>query len=135
MTEKLFKHDVWEWSRDMSVYIGGSPSRKAMAENAHAEMDRILETATDENKEEIIEFATGLRERIAAIQEQVNVNINAILMELDLTPEIGLWRTADLTRYLGAAQQYENSELIISSVLATPNVEMLFELVEPGYDE
>lgn len=135
MTEKLYKHDVWEWSRDMSVYLGGSPSRKEMAELAHEELDRVLETATDENKEEIIEYATGLRERIEAIQDEINVNIGAILDELQLTPEIGLWRTADLTRYMGAAQQYANSEFLISAVLATPNVEMLFEAVEPGYDE
>lgn len=135
MTEKLYKHDVWEWSRDMSVYLSGVPSRKAMAENAHNEMDRILETATEENKEEIIEFATDLRHKIATIQANLNVTIEAILQELELTPEIGLWRTSDLTRYMGAAQQYEQPDLLISAVLASPNVELLFELVEPGYDE
>lgn len=131
----LYKHDVWEWSRDMSVYLGGSPSRKELAENARLQMDLLINTATEENKEEIIEWATGLRLRIAAIQEVTNDNINAILESTGITPEIGLWREAELTRYIGAAQRYENSDLLVSAVLAQPNVEILFEMVEPGYDE
>lgn len=135
MTTKIYKHDVWEWSRDMSMYLAGVPSRELLAVDANAKMIDLVEASTEEQKDEIVAWATELRERIHDIQIQAETTAKMIIETLGIPTEVGLWRTADLTKYLGATQKYDNNELLVSGVLAVPNLELLFEMVEPDYDE
>ena len=127
----LTKHDVWEMSKTVSCYFAGDVSLKDAMEEVVARQ----KAATPEEKAALHEYTALLEGQITALQIQVTATVDSIILLEGLPESLSMWRTADLTKYLGATQQYDIDELLVAAILVQPNVGLLFDRVEPAYDE
>ena len=127
----LTKHDVWEMSKTVSCYFAGDVSLKDAVEEVVARQ----KAATPEHKAARHEYPALLEGQLTALRVQVTATVDSIILLEGLPESLSMWRTADLTKYLGAAQQYDIDELLVAAILAQPNVGLLFDRVEPAYDE
>lgn len=127
----LTKHDVWEMSKTVSCYFAGDVSLKDAVEEVVARQ----KAATPEEKAALHEYTALLEGQLTALRVQVTATVDSIILLEGLPESLSMWRTADLTKYLGAAQQYDIDELLVAAILAQPNVGLLFDRVEPAYDE
>lgn len=127
----LTKHDVWEMSKTVSCYFAGDVSLKDAVEEVVARQ----KAATPEEKAALHEYTALLEGQLTALRVQVTATVDSIILLEGLPESISMWRTADLTKYLGATQQYDIDELLVAAILVQPNVGLLFDRVEPAYDE
>lgn len=127
----LTKHDVWEMSKTVSCFFAGDVSLKDAMEDVVARQ----KAATPEERTALHEYTALLEGQITALQVKVAATVDSIILLEELPESISMWRTADLTKYLGATQQYDIDELLVAAILVQPNVGLLFDRVEPAYDE
>lgn len=126
MTE-VTERKVWELVRAVSLTTAGDATYEA-------EMKAGFEWVDSLGEADRAKFDTFNEALEAASRELSNTLAKTVvfIIEMNNLPlTTDKWREADLFTFLGAAQKYEMHELLVSAILAQPNVELFMEILEP----